>query len=400
METSPPLLNNIVILDLTRVLAGPYCTMTLGDLGAEVIKVEMPGKGDDTRSWGPPFTDSGESAYFLSANRNKKSVTLNLKTDEGIRLLKQLIQKADVLIDNFRTGTLEKWGLSYDELQKIRPGIIYATITGYGYTGPYKDKPGYDFMVQALSGLMSVTGSADGEPTRVGIAVADLATGIFTSNAILAALFARERTGKGSRIDLALLDTQVALMSYVASNYLVSEKLPIRLGNGHPNIVPYQSFKAKDQYFAFAAGNDNQWGKFCRAVNKPDWITDEISATNQVRVENREVVIKNLTALFLTKNANQWIKICEEIGVPAAPINNIKQTFADPQVIDREMKVEVNHETTGKVPMVGSPMKIPTSPVKINTAPPTLGQHTDTVLAELLNLTEKEIQSLREENII
>ncbi|HLE05633.1 MAG TPA: CoA transferase, partial [Anaerolineales bacterium] len=269
-----PLLEGIRVIDLTRVLAGPFCTMLLGDLGADVIKVEVPGRGDDTRQWGPPFTPQGESAYFLSANRNKRSLTLNLKSEQGLNILRELIASGDVLIENFRAGTLEGWGLDYDALQQLRPGLIYCTITGYGYTGPYSQRPGYDFIVQAMSGFMSVTGPAEGEPFRAGVAIADLASGIFACNAVLASLFARERSGRGQRIDISLLDCQVALMSYVASNYLVSGEPPKRYGNAHPNIVPYEVFRGSDDYFAFAAGNDAQWAKFCRQVDHAEWATD------------------------------------------------------------------------------------------------------------------------------
>jgi len=395
-----PLLKDVVIIDLTRVLAGPYCTQMLGDLGAEVIKVEMPGQGDDTRQWGPPFTESGESAYFLSANRNKRSLTLNLKSEQAIEILKALIAKADVLVDNFRTGTLERFGLDDDTLQQIRPGLIYATITGYGYTGPYADRPGYDFMVQAMGGLMSVTGPEDGEPIRVGIAIADLATGIFTVSAILAALYGRERTGEGQRIDMSLIDSQVAMMSYVASNYLVSGELPGRLGNGHPNIVPYQSFKAKDQHFAFAAGNDRQWNKFCEALGKTEWMEDERFATNQARVQNRARVVSELKEVFATRTAREWMDLCEQIGIPTAPINDMSQVFEDPQVQDREMLLDVPHAGGGSVPLVASPLKIPTAPVEVRYPPPLLGQHTDEILSSMLGLDAERIRQLREDGVI
>ena len=395
-----PLLKDVVIVDLTRVLAGPYCTQMLGDLGAEVIKVEMPGQGDDTRQWGPPFTESGESAYFLSANRNKRSLTLNLKSEEAIEILKALIAKADVLVDNFRTGTLEKFGLDDDTLQQIRPGLIYATITGYGYTGPYADRPGYDFMVQAMGGLMSVTGPEDGEPTRVAIAIADLATGMFTVSAILAALYGRQRTGQGQRIDMSLIDSQVAMMSYVASNYLVSGELPGRFGNGHPNIVPYQSFKAKDQYFAFAAGNDRQWNKFCEAVGKTEWMEDERFATNRTRVENRGLVVSALKEVFLTRTAREWMDLCEQIGIPSAQINDMSQVFEDPQVQSREMLLEVPHPAGGNVPLIASPLKIPTAPVEVRYPPPLLGQHTDEILTSILGLDAERIRQLRENGVI
>ncbi|MEN8240668.1 MAG: CoA transferase [Chloroflexota bacterium] len=402
MDTNkiPALLDNIKVVDLTRVLAGPYCTMMLGDLGAEVIKVEMPGQGDDTRHWGPPFTDSGESAYFLSANRNKRSLTLNLKSEQGLEILKLIIAKADILVENFKTGTLEKWGLDFEAMKKIKPDLIYCTITGYGYTGPYKNFPGYDFMVQALSGLMSVTGPVDGDPVRTGIAIADLATGMNATSAILAALFARERTGQGQRIDMALLDSQVAMMSYVASNFLVSQNIPERLGNGHPNIVPYQSFQAKDQYFALAAGNDRQWGKLCAGIGQDDWTTDPRYATNRARVENRDEIVRLLSEVFITKDASDWLQIFEEIGIPAAPINNMAQVFENPQVVARKLQLEVQHPTDGTVPQVASPLNFPTNPVTVRIPPPLLGEHTEEILTEYLDFDKSKIGDLHQQGII
>ncbi len=394
------LLNGIRVIDLTRVLAGPYCTMMLGDLGADVIKIEIPKRGDDTRQWGPPFAEGGESAYFISANRNKRSLTLNLKSERGQEILKELISQGDILVENFRTGTLANWGLDYGTLQKIRPGLIYCTITGYGQTGPYKYRAGYDFMVQAMGGFMSLTGPVDGVSTRAGIAIADVATGIFASNAILAALFARERTGEGQLIDMSLLDSQVALLSYVASNYLISGELPKRYGNGHPNIVPYQEFKARDQEFAFAAGNDGQWRKFCEAVEYPEWIEDPRFATNSARLENREIVVEMLNNLFGTKNAAVWLELCDEIGIPAGRINNLEQVFADPQIQARKMKIEVEHPLAGSIPMVASPMNIPTTPTNVRYSPPLLGQHTDEILQNLLNYSEVEIDELRVDNVV
>lgn len=396
----PPLLNKILVVDLTRVLAGPYCTMMLGDLGAEVIKIEMPGSGDDTRQWGPPFTGSGESAYFISANRNKRSLTLNLKTDQGLEILKQIIARADILVENFKSGTLENWGLDFDSLKKIKPDIIYCTITGYGYTGPYQKFPGYDFMVQAMGGFMSVTGPVEGDPTRSGIALADLATGMYATSAILASLFARERTGQGQRIDMALLDSQVALMSYVASNYLVSGEIPSRLGNGHPNIVPYQSFQAQDQFFALAAGNDRQWEKLCTALGREDWISDNRYAKNRSRVENRTEVVAMLTEIFIEKDAAGWIQMCEEIGIPAAPINNMSQVFTNPQVIARNLKLEVDHPMDGRIPLVSSPLNIPTNPVTVRYPPPLLGEHTDQILSEYLDFESAKITMLRKQGIL
>lgn len=409
MNTSSPpptgLLDGIRVIDLTRVLAGPYCTMMLGDLGADVIKIERPGRGDDTRHWGPPFTETadgeqGESAYFLSANRNKRSLTLDLKSNQGQAILKELIRQGDVLVENFRTGTLAKWGLDYEALQALRPGLIYCTITGYGSTGPYKDRAGYDFMVQAMGGFMSVTGPKGGNPTRAGIAIADLATGIFACNAILAALFARERTGQGQRIDMALLDSQVALMSYVASNYLVSGERPGRFGNGHPNIVPYQEFQARDQQFAFACGNDRQWAKFCTAVDHPEWITDERFATNSARLANREQVVAMLNDLFSRRDAADWMALCQEISIPSAPINDMAQVFADPQVQARQTRLNVPHPSAGTVPLVNSPLKIPTAPTQVRTPPPLLGQHTDEILQTLLNYDTAQITNLRRQDVV
>ena len=404
MKNSKPthqgMLDGIRVIDLTRVLAGPYCTMMLGDLGAEVIKIERPGSGDDTRKWGPPFSESGESAYYISANRNKRSVTLNLKSEPGQVILKELIQQADVLVDNFKTGTLENWGFDYETLQEIRPGLIYCTITGYGYTGPYKDRPGYDFMVQAMGGFMSVTGPPDGDPTRSGIALADLAAGMFATSAILAALYAREKTGNGQRIDMALLDSQVALMSYVASNYLVSGELPGRYGNGHPNIVPYQSFKARDQYFAFIAGNDNQWAKFCDAVEKPFWKADPRFASNAARVKNRKLLVDALSELFSERDAAEWMAMCNEIGLPTAPINNLAQVFENPQVDARNMKVSLETSSGENIQMVGSPLKIPTSPVQLRVPPPNLGQHTEEIFKSYLGYDDAKLKDLADKGVI
>lgn len=396
----PGLLAGIRVIDLTRILAGPYCTMMLADLGADTIKIEMPGRGDDTRYWGPPFAEGGESAYFLSTNRNKRSLTLNLKTERGLEILRALIAQGDVLVENFRTGTLERWGLSYEELQRLRPGLIYCTITGYGYTGPYRDRPGYDFIVQALGGFMSVTGPIEGEPTRAGVAIADLASGIYASNAIVAALFARERTGAGQRIDVSLLDSQVALMSYVASNHLVSGERPKRYGNAHPNIVPYEAFKAKDGYFAFAAGNDLQWATFCKAVDRPQWIEDARFATNPARNENRKLLIGLLNELFAEREVSEWLAMCEQIGLSAAPINSMDQVFADPQVQARGLHFDIPHPSAGSVPMVASPLNIPTTPCEVRHPPPLLGQHTEEVLQELLGYDQAAIDTLREEGVV
>ena len=400
MDNSKGLLDGIRVVDLTRVLAGPYCTMILGDLGAEVIKIEHPERGDDTRQWGPPFVEGGQSAYFLCANRNKRSLTLNLKSEKGLRILKELVEVSDIVVENFRVGTLERWGLSYEELQRLRSGVIYCSITGYGYTGPYRDRPGYDFMAQAQSGFMSVNGPVAGEPYRAGVAIADLAAGIFASNAIMASLFARERTGEGQRIDISLLDSMVALMSYVASNYLVSGESPQRYGNAHPNIVPYQEFKTRDGYIALAAGNDRQWSILCEAIGHPEWAKDERFSTNPKRLEYREVLVKQVNEEIVRRDSTYWLSLFEEIGIPAAPINDMANTFSDPQVQARNLRWEVPHPTAGTVPLVASPLNIPTSPAQVRHPPPLLGQHTDEILSELLAYDQDSIQSLREQGAI
>ncbi|HLC02984.1 MAG TPA: CoA transferase [Anaerolineales bacterium] len=395
-----PLLDGVRVIDLTRILAGPYCTMLLGDLGADVIKIEIPGRGDDTRQWGPPFAEGGESAYYLAANRNKRSLTLNLKSVRGPQVLKELIRQGDVVVENFRAGTMEEWGLDYDALQELRPGLIYCTITGYGYDGPYRDRPGYDLIVQALGGLMSVTGPIEGEPTRAGVAIADLASGMFACSAVLAALFARERTGDGQRIDISLLDSQVALMSYVASNFLVSGEKPKRYGNAHPNIVPYEAFKARDGYLAFAAGNDRQWETFCNAVGRPEWVDDERFSTNPARNRNRTLLIGLLNELFQEREVAEWIALCDEIGLPAGPINDMQAVFNDPQVRARGLVQEVSHPTAGSVPVLASPLNVPTSPAGVRLPPPLLGQHTEEVLADVLGYDAEAVAALRQEGVV
>lgn len=394
------LLAGVRVLDLTRVLAGPYCTMLLGDMGAEVIKVEEPGKGDDTRQWGPPFTQGGISAYFISANRNKRSLTLNLKSLEALAILKKLIRQSDVLVENFKPGTLERLGLGYNQLKKLRKDLIYCTISGYGYSGPDSQKPGYDFIAQARGGLMSITGPADGEPVRVGLAIADLLSGMYACNAITAALFARQRQKTGQRIDISLFDAQVGTLSYVASNYLISGKPPRRYGNGHPNIVPYQSFRGSDGYFAFASGNDGQWAKFCAAAGRPELASDPRFATNPKRVEHREVLVPLLDELFATRPVAEWLRICEQAGVPAGPINTIDQVFADPQVLAREMVLEGKLADGEPVRMLASPLNVPTSPMKLRYPPPALGQHTAAILKKELGLTAKQIAALKQKGAI
>lgn len=395
-----PLLEGVRVLDLSRVLAGPYCTMILGDLGADVIKIEAPGLGDDTRHWGPPFARGGESAYFLCVNRNKRSMTLNLKSDQGQHILKELVRKSDILLENFRVDTLEKWGLSYAALQELHPGLIYCTITGYGYTGPYRHLPGYDFIIQAQGGLMSITGPELGEPYKVGVAIADITAGLFACNAILAALFEHERTGKGQRIDISLLDSQIAWLANVGSNYLISGETPLRYGNAHPNIVPYQTFKASDGYFALAIGNDSQWRQFCDKTGQTAWAEDIRFQTNARRVTNRADLIPLLDELFAHAEISHWLAILEDIGVPCGPINSIDQVLEDPQVIAREMVIDIPHSSAGSVRLVASPLKIPTAPTVVRLPPPMLGEHSGQILHELLGFDQEGVQNLRTAQII
>ncbi|OGN94970.1 MAG: formyl-CoA transferase [Chloroflexi bacterium RBG_13_50_21] len=394
------LLEGVRVLDLSRVLAGPYCTMMLADLGADIIKIEAPGLGDDTRHWGPPFAPGGESAYFLCVNRNKRSMTLNLKSDQGIQILKELIRQSDVLVENFRVDTLEKWGLGYDALQLLRPGLVYCTITGYGYTGPYRHLPGYDFIIQAQGGVMSITGPAQGEPYKVGVAIADIMAGLFACNAILAALFDHQRTGRGQRIDISLLDSQIAWLANVGSNYLISGESPKRYGNAHPNIVPYQTFKARDGYFALGIGNDGQWRQFCDMAGKMEWAQDVRFQTNANRVKNRNILIPMLEDLFHQSEIAHWLSILEAVGVPCGPINSIDQLLDDPQVLAREMVIEVPHPSAGIVRMVASPLKIPTAPVKLRFPPPLLGEHTEQILLDLLGFDRKTIEDLKNAQVI
>jgi formyl-CoA transferase len=400
LRTSRPLLEGIRVIDLSSVLAGPYCTMLLGDLGADIIKVEKPGTGDDTRHWGPPFTSDGRSAYFICVNRNKRSMTLNLKSEGGLKVLRDLIRKGDILIENYRVDTLGNWGLDYDELQNLRPGLIYCTITGYGYSGPYRSRPGYDFMIQAEGGLMSITGPEEGDPYKVGVAITDIMAGLFAANSILAALFSRERSGEGQRIDISLLDAQVAMLANVASNYLVSGKAPMRYGNAHANIVPYQAFKARDQYFALGIGNDLQWAKFCTLVGRPEWVVDDRFKTNAARIEHRAVVVDMLAVLFAHRDAGDWLRELESAGIPAAPINTIDKVFADPHVLEREMRIDLPTSSNGSLPLIGFPMKIPTSPLNVRYEPPFLGQSTDEILSDVLKYDGEQIQLLHTTGVV
>ena len=382
-------LHGIRVLDLSRVLAGPYCTMVLGDLGADVIKVEPP-EGDETRAWGPPFA-GGESAYYLCVNRNKRGMVVNLKTDEGKKILRELALQSDVLVENFRPNTLKKFGLDYETLHELNPKLIYCSITGFGQTGSMKDKPGYDFMIQALGGLMSITGEPDGEPMKTGVAVVDLFAGQNAIIAILAALQARTLTGQGQYLDIALFDSQLGWLANVASNYLISGNLPKRHGNAHPNIVPYQSFQASDGWFAIAVGNDRQFVRLSEMLGKPELAVDEKFATNSARVQNREELIPLLAFIFKTASVSEWLIKLEESEIPCGPINNFEQVFSMPNVKEREMLVHMQHPTIGQLPLVGSPLKMSETPVEYRLSPPLMGEHTENILMEVLRYSHEQV---------
>ncbi len=375
-------LEGVRVIDLTRALAGPYCTMMLGDLGADVVKVERPEQGDDSRSWGPPFT-GGESAYFLCTNRNKRSVELDLRTETGQQTLRRLVTVSDILVENFKTGSLERLRLGYDDLKQINPSLIWASITGYGPSGPDSARPGYDFMVQAEGGLMSLNGPPDGEPARVGVPIIDITTGMFAAYAVVAALRARDLTGRGQRIDLSLLETQLAWLTNVASNYLISGSEPRRLGNAHPNIAPYATFRARDRHFALAAANQSQWEALCTALDRPELRYDVRFATNSDRMNHLAELTDTLNELFSGRDAVEWIELLAEVGLPCAPINTVPEAFALPQTEAREMILSVEHPKAGTVRLAGFPYKFSETPAAVHRPPPLLGQHTEEVLSEL-----------------
>jgi formyl-CoA transferase len=398
-EGPPGPLDGVRVLDLTRVVAGPYCSMFLGDLGAEVVKVEQPGLGDDTRGWGPPFA-GGESAYYLCINRNKKSLTLDLKSKRAVELLRQLVKSADVIIENFRPGTMERLGLGEKELRALNPRLIFASLTGFGADGPMSDWPGYDLIVQAWGGLMSITGTPDGEPVKVGVAIIDLVAGLMLGKAITAALFAREKIGVGQRIDTSLLEAEVASLINVGSNYLVGGKVPTRWGNAHPNIVPYQNFKTADGYLVIGVASEVIWKRFCQAIGRPDLTDDRRFADNSKRVENRAELISLLSELFLKRNNEAWFKGLTDAEVPCAPVQSIDQVFQAPQVLHRDMLVEVEHPTAGKVRMAGMPVKFSLTPASVRMPPPLLGEHNNEILKNWLGMNAEAIEELKREKII
>jgi glutaryl-CoA transferase len=392
-------LEGLKVLDLTRILAGPLCSQILGDMGAEVIKVEPPGSGDDTRTWGPPFT-GGESAYFLGVNRNKRSLTLNMAVKSGQEILAQLVKKSDVLVENFKLGTLEKWGITDGWLEENAPQVVRCSITGYGSSGPDAALPGYDFILQAESGLMSICGEADGGPTKYGVAIVDVVTGLYACNSILAALAARSRTGRGQRVEVCLYDSGLAMLINVASNYLVTGKDARRFGNGHPNIVPYTTYPTADGMVAVAVGNDGQFARFAETVGHGKWARDARYATNPARVANREALDAAIAQALKKGKSSAWIEKLRSAGVPCGPIKSVGEALNDPHTLARDMVRSVRHPTAGDLSMVGIPFRLNGTPAAIRRAPPLLGQHTEEVLSGELGMSAARIAQLRAERVI
>lgn len=403
-------LSHIRVLDLSRVLAGPWAGQILADLGADVIKVERPVCGDDTRSWGPPFLkdeagqNTTEAAYYLSANRNKQSVTIDFTRPEGQQLVRELVAKSDIVIENFKVGGLAAYGLDYASLKAVNPKLIYCSITGFGQTGPYARRAGYDFMIQGLGGLMSLTGRPDGDegagPVKVGVALTDILTGLYSTTAILAALAHRDQSGTGQHIDMALLDVQVACLANQAMNYLTTGVAPKRLGNAHPNIVPYQDFPTADGDFILTVGNDSQFRKFAEVAGQSQWATDPRFLTNKLRVANRGELIPLIRQATVFKTTAQWVDELEAAGVPCGPVNDLAQVFADPQVLARGLAIELPHALGGRVAQVASPIRLSETPVEYRRAPPLLGEHTSEVLQALLGMSEGEVVALKSAGVL
>ncbi len=406
----PAALDHLRVLDLTRVLAGPWCTQLLADLGAEVIKVERPGSGDDTRAWGPPYLadaaghDTTEAAYYLAANRGKRSVTIDIATERGQQLLRALAARCDVVVENYKVGQLAKYGLDYASLSASHPRLIYCSITGFGQDGPYRDRAGYDFIIQGMGGFMSITGERDdlpgGGPQKAGVAVSDLMTGMYASVAILAAVAQRDKTGRGQHIDMALFDTVLAMLANMNMNYLTTGKAPGRAGNAHQNIVPYQVFAASDGHVIVAVGNDSQYAKFCAVANRPDLASDARFARNADRVRNRTILVPLLEAIVRERPMAFWAEELEAAGVPCGPINSIAQAMTDPQIVARGLRVDLPHPTAQRVPLVASPIVLDGKRAVSDLPPPLLGEHTRSVLGDLLGLAEDELDALARDRIV
>ena len=403
-------LSGIRVLDMSRILAGPWVGQLLADLGAEVIKIERPGKGDDTRAWGPPFVkdregkDTSDAAYFMCANRGKQSLTLDISRAEGQQIIRELAQKSDVLIENYKVGDLQRYGLDYDTLSVLNPRLVYCSITGFGHSGPYRDRAGYDFMIQGMGGIMSITGERDdlpgGGPQKVGVAIADLMTGMYSTVGIVSALHERHTSGRGQHIDMALLDTQVAWLANQNANYLIGNEVPKRMGNAHPNVMPYQTFRTEDGDIIIATGNDGQFQRLCVAAGIPEVGTDARYASNALRIKNRDTCTATLAAEMKKKTTAEWVAQLETIGVPCGPINQLDQVYNDPQVQHRGMKIDVPHPLAGTVPLVANPIKFSRTPIEYEMPPPMVGEHVDAVLRDVLGKSAEQIAALRENKIV
>ncbi len=399
-------LDNIRVLDLSRALAGPYCAMMLGDLGAEVIKVELPGTGDESRSWGPPFIGKpygpypGESAYFISINRNKLSVTVNLKSAEGQEVIRRLAAISDVVVENYRTGVLDRSGLGYEDLHALNPRLVYCSISGYGRTGPYAERPGYDAIMQAEGGIMSISGPIEGPPSRVGISIVDISTGMFSAIAVLAALRVRDATGEGQWVDMSLLDSNAALLANIASNYLVGGVVPRSYGNAHPNLTPYGAFRACDRWFVLGVANDRQWGSLCHVIGHPELKADPRFVANSDRLANRVALTQIMDEAFLTRTADEWLADLERVEIPCGPINTVPEVFESPQARVRNLALQVEHSSAGPIRVPGFAYKLSQTPAEVRLPPPLLGEHTDKVLTELLGYSPEQVSVLRERGAI
>jgi crotonobetainyl-CoA:carnitine CoA-transferase CaiB-like acyl-CoA transferase len=392
-------LDGIKVLDLTRVLAGPYCTMLLADMGADVVKVERPGAGDDTRAFGPPFVN-GESAYFMSVNRNKRSLTLNLKEDKARQILRQLLETVDVVVENFRPGTMESFGFGYETVHDFNPGLVFCSISGYGHTGPDADLPGYDLIIQGEGGAASLTGDTEGPPYKVGNSQADIVAGMMAFQGILLALLARNQSGTGQKIDISMLDCQVAMLTYQAGIYFATGESPTRLGNQHPTITPYETYRCKDGFINLACGNDNMWRTFCRVIGQEEWTEDPRFRTNADRVGHRRQLSALLEPVILQKTTQEWIDQLRQNGLPCGPIQTVGQVCEDPQIIARDMIVPLDHPTAGPIRVTGVPIKLSETPGEVHSAPPTLGQHTAEVLVDWLQMKSTEADALQQEGVV
>ncbi|MBN2563403.1 MAG: CoA transferase [Phycisphaerae bacterium] len=392
-------LSGIRVLDLSRILAGPFCTMILGDQGAEVIKVERPGAGDDTRTWGPPFA-GGESAYYLCCNRNKRSITIDLKNPRGVELVRELAKVSDVLVENFTPGLMKGFGLDYEAVRELNPRLVYCSISAYGQDGPYRDRPGYDMVLSAVGGLMWITGPRGGEPCKVGVAITDVVTGVYASGAITAALLWRERSGRGQYVDCSLLDAQVSALANIASNWLVAGKEAQRWGTAHESIIPYQVFRTKDRPIAIAVANQKLWVNFCKLVGREEWIDDPRFESNPKRVENRDAILPLVAEVMAEKTCDEWVKLFVEASIPCGPVNNMQSLFADPQVLHRGMIAEVPHATIGTLRLAGIPIKYSETPGTVRHPPPLLGEHTDEILTGVLGCPPEKIEALRRQGVV